>query len=183
MRMASRVKRWTLDEVHSLPDDGNKYELARGDLFITPPPSDAHETILARLSRILDPFVAEHRLGMLYHPRDVLRFDGSEVEPDLMVRRPNPAGDWETAPTPILVVEVLSDSTRRRDHMQKRKFYLDAGVPEYWIVDPDHLTLRVVRPAVADNLVTTQLTWSPSGATQPLVLALADVFSDARSRE
>jgi Uma2 family endonuclease len=172
-----------VDEVHSLRDDGNKYELVRGDLFITPPPSDGHETILARLSRILDPFVAEHRLGMLYHPRAVLRFDGSEVEPDLMGRRPNPAGHWETAPTPILVVEVLSDSTRRRDRVQKRKFYLDAGVPEYWIVDPDHLTLRVVRPAVADNLVTTQLTWSPSGATQPLVLALADVFSDARSRE
>jgi Uma2 family endonuclease len=100
-----------------------------------------------------------------------------------MVRKPNPGSEWETAPTPTLVVEVLSDSTRRRDHMQKRKFYLDAGVPEYWIVDAEHLTIRVVRPAVEDNLVTTQLTWSPPGATQPLVLAIADVFSDARSRE
>jgi Uma2 family endonuclease len=100
-----------------------------------------------------------------------------------MVRKPNPGSEWETAPTPTLVVEVLSDSTRRRDHMQKCKFYLDAGVPEYWTVDAEHLTIRVVRPAVEDNLVTTQLTWSPPGATQPLVLAIADVFSDARSRE
>ena len=91
MHMATVTKQWTLEEVHSLPDDGNKYELVRGELFVTPPPTDPHETIAARLSRLLDPYVAEHGLGYVYHPRAVMRFDGSEVEPDLMVRQPQPA--------------------------------------------------------------------------------------------
>src|SRR2546430_9950820 len=97
MHMAARAKQWTLREVHSLPDDGNKYELVRGELFVTPPPTDEHETILARLTRLLDPYVAAHGLGFIYHPRAVLRFEGSEVEPDLMVRQPqaDPEAPWE----------------------------------------------------------------------------------------
>ncbi|HEY2165322.1 MAG TPA: Uma2 family endonuclease, partial [Gemmatimonadaceae bacterium] len=90
MEMATKLKRWTLDEVHSLPDDGNKYELVRGELFVTPPPSDDHETILARLTGVLSPYVEAHRLGLVYHPRAVMRYRGSEVEPDLMVRQPSP---------------------------------------------------------------------------------------------
>ena len=178
MHMATRTKQWTLEEVHSLPDDGNKYELVRGELFVTPPPTDEHETILARLSRLLDPFVAENGLGMVYHPRAVMRFEGSEVEPDLMVRQPHPdrRGDWDSAPTPILIVEVLSGSTRRRDHVQKRQLYLDAGVPEYWIVDSEHATIRVVRPGVADMLATQELTWAPAGAREPLVIEIATVL-------
>ena len=65
MHMANRVqKKWTLEELHSLPDDGNKYELIRGQLFVTPPPTDAHETICARLHRLLDPYVAANGLGL-----------------------------------------------------------------------------------------------------------------------
>ncbi|MDB4875265.1 MAG: hypothetical protein JWM41_1711 [Gemmatimonadetes bacterium] len=46
MHMATRTKRWTLEELHSLPDDGNKYELVDGELFVTPAPTPRHETIL-----------------------------------------------------------------------------------------------------------------------------------------
>lgn len=88
--MLDATRPWTLAELHRLPDDGNKYELVRGELFVTPPPSTGHEDILARLSRILDPYVAEQRLGYVYHPRSVMELDGSEVEPDLMVRAPMP---------------------------------------------------------------------------------------------
>ena len=87
MRVATKTKRWTLGEVHRLPDDGNKYELVRGELFVTPPPNVEHEDILARLTRALDRFVEANDLGMVYHPRAVMRFEGSEVEPDLMVRQ------------------------------------------------------------------------------------------------
>ena len=61
----TQTKRWTLEELHSLPDDGNKYELVRGDLFVTPPPSEEHETILARLHALLIPYVAANALGMV----------------------------------------------------------------------------------------------------------------------
>lgn len=57
------------------------------------------------------------------------RWTLAELEPDLMVRQPQTGGrDWDDAPTPILVVEVLSGSTRRRDLGEKRQLYLDARV-------------------------------------------------------
>jgi Uma2 family endonuclease len=164
------IKHWTLDEVHRLPDDGNKYELVRGELFVTPPPSVDHETILVRLSSILEPFVATHRLGFVFHPRAIVRAEGSEVEPDLMVRaaKPPTAHDWEDLPVPILVVEVLSGSTRRRDFGPKRDFDLDIGVAEYWIVDPRAKAVRVVQSGVADAVKTGELTWQPAGASEGL---------------
>ena len=178
MHMATATKRWTLEEVHSLPDDGNKYELVRGELFVTPPPSDRHETIAARLTDILGPYVQTHGLGHVYHPRAVMRFEGSEVEPDLMVRQPHhdPEGSWDDAPVPILVVEIISDSTRRRDHGPKRTLYMDANVAEYWIVDRERRTITRVRREEADDVVRDQLIWAPGNADAPLTVTLSEVF-------
>ncbi|MEO7359410.1 MAG: Uma2 family endonuclease, partial [Gemmatimonadaceae bacterium] len=67
--MATETKQWTLAELRSLPDDGNRYELVRGALFVTPAPSNPHERIAARLTRILDPYAAKHGLGDVYRPR------------------------------------------------------------------------------------------------------------------
>jgi Uma2 family endonuclease len=179
--VAINTKRWTLAEVHRLPDDGNKYELVRGELFVTPPPTDAHETIAALLTEILAPYVRAHALGHVYRPRAVVRYRGSEVEPDLMVRasHPNAKGkdkDWNSAPIPILVVEILSEFTRRRDRQEKRELYLDAGVAEYWIVDPFERTILVACGGLSDRIEADRLTWSPSGASTPLTFAVASIF-------
>src|SRR5262249_16044903 len=53
MAVSIRVRKWTLRELHRLPEDSNKYELVRGELFVTPPPTDEHETIAAKLTMIL----------------------------------------------------------------------------------------------------------------------------------
>ena len=137
MPMPDATGAWTLEELHRLPDDGNKYELVRGELFVTPPPSVRHESLLAVLSAPLTGYVTAHQIGRVYHPRSVVRAEGSELEPDLMVRPLlEPQSERrEELPLPILVVEVLSGATRRRDHLQKRDFYMDAGIPEYWIVN------------------------------------------------
>jgi Uma2 family endonuclease len=178
MHMAAATKHWTLDELHRLPDDGNKYELVRGELFVTPPPSDDHETIIARLARRLEPFVEAQRLGLVYRPRAVVRAEGSEVEPDLMVRAPKPPGgrDWDDAPIPILVVEVLSGSTRRRDLGPKRDFYLDNGVAEYWVIDPDAKTVRIVRSGESDQMRSDDLVWQPAGASDALAIHVPELF-------
>ncbi len=178
MHMATVTKQWTLEEVHSLPDDGNMYELVRGELFVTPPPTDPHETIAARLSRILDPYVETHGLGFVYHPRAVMRFQGSEVEPDLMVRAADTSGEasWDHAPTPILIVEVLSGSTRRRDQVQKRSLYMDAGVAEYWMIDPERRVVTVVRPGVEDVVARDEMSWHPAGTPSALTFPVARVF-------
>jgi Uma2 family endonuclease len=182
MHMATVTKRWTLEEVHSLPDDGNKYELVRGELFVTPPPSAEHETISARLTRILDPYVEANGLGFVYRPRAVMRFDGSEVEPDLMVRqRPDADASWDNAPVPVLVVEVLSGITRRRDQLQKRSLYMDAGVAEYWMIDPERETVRVVQQNGEDVVAHEQVSWSPPGASTPLTFDVARVFGSLGS--
>jgi len=115
MSTASRDRRWTLEELHALPDDRNKYELIDGELFVTPAPTDEHERILARLHAILVPYVFAEGLGQIYRPRSVFRIGRRvEVEPDLMVRQDNqdPDGAWERAPLPSLVVEALSKPCR-----------------------------------------------------------------------
>jgi Uma2 family endonuclease len=177
MLMATKLKPWTLEEVHRLPDDGNKYELVRGELFVTPPPSPEHETVAARLTRILDPYVAANGLGMVYHPRAVMRFEGSEVEPDLMVRKEVGRGvRWEDAPIPILIVEILSGSTWRRDRNQKRSLYMDAGVAEYWIVDPDNSAITSIRAGEVDVVAKEALVWSPAGASTSLSIHVHSLF-------
>ena len=178
MHVATSTKRWTLEELHRLPDDGNKYELVRGELFVTPAPAPHHEVIVARLARILEPFVHEHDLGYVYRPRSIVRFDKSEVEPDLMVRQPPPADDtaWEDWPVPTLVVEVMSDVTRRRDRMQKRDFYLDAGVAEYWIVDGERRTVTSVRPGTEDVVAHDRIVWAPPHVPESLAVEFEGLF-------
>ena len=77
---------------------------------------------------------------------------------------------------PILIVEVLSGSTRRRDRLEKRELYLDAGVREYWIIDPERRDVGVIRPGAEDVVATTELMWPPAGAATPLVIALETLF-------
>lgn len=180
MAMA-QTTHWTLEELHRLPDDGNKYEVVRGELFVTPPPSVGHESIASVLHSILEPYVAAQRLGRIYRPRAVIRAEGSEVEPDLMVR-PFPttkSSRWEDAPLPILVVEIVSGSTRRRDYGQKRAFYIKLGIPEYWIVDRGDRAIRVVRPDGEDAVVRESFGWSPPGAAEPLVINVSALFREA----
>lgn len=177
--MSMPAKAWTLEELHRLPDDGNKYELIRGELFVTPPPSVDHEEVLARLSAILTAYVEKHRLGRVYHPRAVIRFEGSEAEPDLMIRAVSPSvhgNAWEKLPPPLLVVEALSPTTRRRDLVNKREYYLDAGAGEYWVVDSERREIRVVRRGEPDVVVGDSLVWHAVPA-EPLVLDVASLFS------
>src|SRR5688572_9641243 len=181
MAVALAVKKWTLAELHRLPDDGNKYELVRGQLFVTPPPTDEHETIAARLNEILAPYVREQGLGLVFRPRAVMRFEGSEVEPDLMVRREHPRRtgrdeDWTRAPVPILMVEILSSYTRRRDHREKRQLYLDAGVAEYWVIDPEEREISVSRHDAATHMQRQRVTWLPAGVSGPLSVDVAELF-------
>ena len=177
MAMSMPAKAWTLEELHRLPDDGNKYELIRGELFVTPPPSVDHEEVLARLTDVLAEYVKKHGLGRVYHPRAVIRFEGSEAEPDLMVRAVPPGvhgNAWEKLPPPLLVVEVLSPTTRRRDLVNKREYYLDAGAGEYWLVDGERREIRVIRRGDDDLMARESLVWRP--AAEPLVLDVAALF-------
>jgi Uma2 family endonuclease len=185
MAMPDRVAHWTLAELHRLPDDGNRYEIVRGALFVTPPPSWEHQRLASLLAARLQPYVAAHGLGSVCFPRSVIRLGtDDEVEPDLMVRPvpETPPTRWDDAPLPILVVEVVSDTTRRRDRVEKRRLYRDAAIPDYWIVDSEIRTIRVVRPGLDDVDVTDALVWHPLGASEPFMLDVAGLFAEAAGR-
>lgn len=176
-----RTEGWTLEEMHRLPDDGNRYELVHGTLLVTPAPRFAHQSIVAVLSRMLDRYAEAQKLGRVHTARSVISIHGSETEPDLMVR-PDPATfpvEWDDAPLPSLVVEVLSESSRHGDQVVKRALYLEIGVPEYWLVDCDHRTIRVVRRGSEDVVVGDTVVWHPAGAGVALTVDVAAIFREA----
>jgi Uma2 family endonuclease len=178
MPMALQTRAWTLAEFDRLPDDGNKYELVDGALFVTPAPSPVHERLAVELHRLLAPYVHANGLGDVYTPRAAIRALGSEVEPDLMVRRtPDVIPEtWLEMPVPTLVVEILSRTTRARDVEQKREWYLRIGVAEYWMVDRWSRCFHVVRHGHADEVVDQVLDWHPQGATTPLRIDVRAYF-------
>lgn len=140
---------WTYEDYLRLPEDGNRYEVIRGHLFVTPPPIYDHQFVLWSLGQTLGRFVHEHRLGIVLTAPFAVRLPariGNPVEPDLVFlrteQRPR-SGDRFFQGTPDLVLEVLSPSTRRRDRTIKLEAYRDAGVPEYWLVDPEDRTVVV----------------------------------------
>jgi Uma2 family endonuclease len=180
MRVAIESGRCTWDEFQRLPDvPGVKYEFVYGELWVTPAPTDRHQAIIARLARVLDPYVEAQQLGLVFQARAVVRVGREmEVEPDLQVRQPHPdpRGSWETAPRPILVAEVVSPSSRGRDYGRKRELYAEQQIPEYWIVDGDARAITVVRPGDDPVTVNGTLTWAPAGASEPLTFDLSRVF-------
>jgi Uma2 family endonuclease len=177
MGMAA-AKFWTIAELDALPDDGNKYEVIDGELLVTPEPTQEHQHILSRLTWLLYPFVNAHDLGMVFDSHTSVRVPGASVEPDLMVRQP--AEDvhqrWEDAPTPILVVEVHSPGTRRRDQVHKRNFYMSRGIPEYWMIDPEQECIVQVRPTHDDIIARETITWRPPNTHAVLALEVPRIF-------
>ena len=134
---------WTYEDYLRLPDDGQRYEVIRGVLYVSPAPTYKHQFVVGEFYSPLKAFVVENRLGVvLMAPFDVLLpFGiGTPVEPDVIFfRRGNEPG-WEDKNfqgVPDLIAEALSPGTRRRDQKIKLEAYRDAGVPEYWMLDPD----------------------------------------------
>lgn len=102
------------------------------------------------------------------------------VSPDLWAVRTAEwhAQDWDALTVPLLLAEVLSKSTRRRDRFAKRRAYLDAGVPLYWIVDADAHAVDVWTPGLDFPRVERErLVWHPEGAREPFTYALAELFA------
>ena len=122
-------------------------ELSDGNIEVPPMPTEKHQAIVAFLFEALLVFVRPKALGrVIFAPFRVRLWPGKFREPDLAfmlavhsARRH--ADYWEGAD---LVMEVVSDDDRRRDLETKRREYAEAGIPEYWIVDPRTETITVL---------------------------------------
>jgi Uma2 family endonuclease len=127
----------TVDDIDLLPDD-NRYELVDGVLEVTPAPLGSHERVVHRLEWLLE-----------YHCPpgfEVPGQQGIEIElpelsryriPDLAVTRSGTFEEKSLTRPPLLVVEVASASTKRRDQRAKKKEYEQFGIESYWIIVPD----------------------------------------------
>jgi Uma2 family endonuclease len=98
-----------------------------------------HQCAVRELRYLIGPYVTAHAIGdALMAPADLVYGPGKMVQPDLFVIPlvgGAPPRTWMEVGHLILAAEVLSPSTRRTDHGEKRDVYRDKGVPEYWIVD------------------------------------------------
>ena len=182
MAMPNTIAGWTVPDLYRLPDDGNTYELVRGELLVTPASSAQHQEVVSALTEVLFPYVAKQGIGRLHFPHSVVRVGlSSQVEPDLMVRpvAAHPTVSWDEAPLPILVVEVTSGTTARRDRIQTRALYLEAGIPDYWIVDRQRRTITVVRAGSDDVELASELVWQPVGAVDCLAIDIQRLFIES----
>jgi Uma2 family endonuclease len=133
---------WTYEDYLRLPDDGQRYEVIRGHLYVAASPNYDHQYTVIQLGAQLLGYVQANGLGIvLTAPFDVILPEGiaAPVEPDLLfIRKENQPrrGDANFKGAPDLVVEVLSPSNRHYDRKIKFAAYRDAGVQELWLADP-----------------------------------------------
>jgi len=143
--MALKVPRFTYQDLAQLPDDGKRYELADGELIVSPAPTTDHQGISARLGALL--FRAEEAgFGRMFTaPTDVYLGPYRVVQPDLLFiahERLDIITRMYIAGAPDLTVEILSPGTRDHDLGWKKIFYAREGVRHYWVADPLDQTVR-----------------------------------------
>jgi len=129
-------------------DDGRRYELINGILYMMASPSDIHQEISFEISRQIGNFLVGKPCRIYPAPFDVrLHKDGDTVfQPDILVVCDHSKISKNGCNgAPELIIEVLSPSTSRYDRFTKFYEYLRAGVPEYWIVDPNDKTVSAYR--------------------------------------
>src|SRR5450755_3169587 len=138
MLMATKTRRWTSADLVDLPDDGNRYEVLDGELFVTPQAAHDHQVVAFAFARKLADFCDAHGIAYIAAPGAVM-WDDNELQPDIQVIPGKfvlrSGAKWKDLPLPLLVVEVLSPSTWQRDLKKKREAYLRIEIPTYWTVD------------------------------------------------
>ena len=150
MRPPTSGVRLTYEDYLLFPDDGNRHELIDGEHFVTPTPKRKHQAISMNLSGMIWTFLQERPIGRVFTaPFDVILSEFDIVEPDLLFMSRQRMTEIATSPwvrgAPNLVVEIGSESTRKRDETIKKRLYERFGVEEYWIVDPELDTIKVYR--------------------------------------
>ena len=133
----------TAADLDAMPDDGHRYELVDGSLLVTPAPNLRHQECVLSLGALL------HGARLPGHAVLVAPFDyrvapTTQLQPDILVALRRDIGPARLERPALLVVEVLSPSTRLYDLGTKRLAYEAAGVAAYWIVDPDEPGLTVL---------------------------------------
>jgi Uma2 family endonuclease len=139
---------WTYEDWLKLPDDGNCYEVIDGVLYVSPPPLTRHQRISIQIAGHLWNFLRQHPVGEVLTAPVGVRLPNQQVplQPDIVfvrAERLGIIGEAYVEGAPEVLMEILSPSNWRYDRREKRQVYQDAGVTEYWIIDPRATTIEV----------------------------------------
>lgn len=144
--------RWTTADLELMPDNGNRYEIIDGKLFVSRAPHWKHQEACGRIFSALDSWSQLTGLGRAAINPGIIFSDADNVIPDVvwasnekLTNLLDDAGHLTAAPE--LVVEVLSPGVEneRRDREAKLKLYSTRGVQAYWIVDWQQQQIEVYR--------------------------------------
>lgn len=137
----SSAVRFNYQDLLSLPESpARRHEVLDGRLYVTAAPRVNHQRVARDLCAMMHAIAREHDVGEVFvGPVAVYVHDEMVFMPDLAFVRSDrmqivdPEGDIHGLPD--LIVEVLTPSTRSYDRNLKRKYYMDSGLPELWLVD------------------------------------------------
>ena len=140
--------RMTWEDLLQFPEDGKRYEIIGGELFVAAAPSKRHQRLLKRL---FNAFYAGLELSgcgqVFFAPVDVKFTDEDVVEPDLIAIREDRMHIYADNPVteaPDIVLEVISPTSVRHDEVRKAALYASNDVPEYWIANSVRPSLRLL---------------------------------------
>ncbi|MGI5524571.1 Uma2 family endonuclease [Micromonospora sp. CA-259024] len=171
---------WTVDDLQSLPEDDQVYEIFDGSLLVSPHADVFHGAVANRLRRLLD----RQAPAGVFVGQDigVSAKRSSYFVPDLFVANESAMDRGGAALDPtdvLLVVEVISPSNAGRDLVLKRHEYAAVGIPRYWLVEPRKQTLTVLVNGAGGYREQAVLPVGEVYRTEqpfPLALPLVDIF-------
>jgi Uma2 family endonuclease len=179
---------WNYARWETLPNDGNRYEVIDGVLYVSTSPSYWHQQCIVRLTlHVAAPLLARGVAATSPAPTGVLMPGADPVQPDFLLLRadrvPAIIVDGKVHGVPDLIAEVLSPSHPELDTVIKRAAYARAGVPEYWIVRPVSRDVLVCSRPDAELGDFTEVRHFAGddelvGATMPIRLSVAELFQD-----
>lgn len=144
-----RLADWTLERYLKEAPEHQIWEFVRGEVVMYSPATAEHQDLVRFLLRLLDGYCEARGWGkVLTGPAAVQILPDVVREPDLFVLSPQEVLKAKGTPLnvrPTLVVEVVSPSTRTIDLVEKARDYAQAGIPEYWVVEPSRSVLHIHR--------------------------------------
>ena len=178
MAMPLAVPHYTISDLDSWPEDGNRYELLEGVLLVTPGPGPRHQIVLAQLTTQLVPYLAREGTALAVCPGVLQHRHNTQLQPDLLIIPNNfPTSDsWRSITDWWLAVEISGRSSRIYDRDFKRDAYLRLGVPEYWRVDLRDRCLYRSRGNEVETPFRERMNWHPSAMPEPFTLDVAALF-------
>ena len=136
-------------DLERAPEDGRRYELYDGEVFVVPAPLPRHQVVQLLIAEMLRHFAAAHGGFAVTSPIDIVFSDYDVLQPDVVFFGAARAHlvdlDRVIRNPPDLCVEVISPSTEDRDRGRKMQMFARFGVPEYWIVDSRLRRIEVYR--------------------------------------